>query len=187
MSVSGRNFTFILYPDESPPEWLLRMVMIRVPLVVSPLHSPDILEDDEDTDEEKQRHKKRHHHVMICFSGKRAKDQVDIDIIYWLRKQGIACTHCRKVSDKKAMQDYFCHIGYPEKEQFDKNQLIPLCGYDIYKLDDHDYTVEIIEFIQQNRMFRFHQLVDYAVKNKPEWVSTLMGRKAYSINRYLDD
>lgn len=185
--VTGRNYTFIIYPDESSPEWLIRLVMLRVPILVSPLHAPDVIAGDDDSDEEKKRHIKKHHHVMVCFSGKRSIDQVDVDIIMWLRKYSIACTFVKKVIDKKAMQDYFIHKGYPEKEQFDVKDLIPLCGYNLYKFDENDYTVEIIEFIQKNRMMHYHQLIDYAVKNKREWLQTLMGRKAYAIIRYLED
>ena len=37
----SRYFTFLLYPESIPEDWLLKLELIGVPMAISPLHDQD--------------------------------------------------------------------------------------------------------------------------------------------------
>ena len=56
-----RHWTFVLYPESAPENWIDFLQQLGLPCAFSPLHDKDI----NPTGEEK----KAHYHVLICFPG----------------------------------------------------------------------------------------------------------------------
>lgn len=54
----ARYFTFLLYPESIPNDWIYKLELIGVPIAVSPLHDKDL------SDVEGQKYKKAHYHVI---------------------------------------------------------------------------------------------------------------------------
>lgn len=177
MAKMARNFTAIVYPDESVANFLEVLSSVRVPILVSPIHHAV-----KDNGEEA----KPHRHIMLSFSGKKSVDSMN-HIHDYLVSQGVALTQFQNVTDKLAMESYFIHKGYPEKEQFEYKDLTALCGYKLnYSDEDTDYTLDILAWCNSAGCYSFPDVVDYAIWFMPEWIDTLMGRRAYAINKYLE-
>ena len=54
----ARYFTFLLYPESIPEDWLRELELIGVPMAISPLHDSD------KSNVEGQDYKKAHYHVI---------------------------------------------------------------------------------------------------------------------------
>ncbi|MGL5078618.1 MAG: Rep family protein, partial [Waterburya sp.] len=64
-----RNWSFIVYPDSAPKNWVEIIQEERVPFVVSPIH-------DSDVNELTGELKKAHFHVLITYSSVKTFEQV---------------------------------------------------------------------------------------------------------------
>ena len=60
-----RNWSFIIYPESAPQNWIEQLKGEMIPFAVSPLH-------DEDINEGTGEVKKAHLHILLCFEGKKS-------------------------------------------------------------------------------------------------------------------
>ena len=59
--VKKRNWTFVLYPESAPADWLEKLQLTGLQAEISPLHDKDINPDGTV--------KKAHYHIIVCYSG----------------------------------------------------------------------------------------------------------------------
>ena len=67
----ARYFTFLLYPESVPVDWIEKLELLSVPMAISPLHDLDEKEKDKLSEEELELvkkgvkvYKKPHYHVI---------------------------------------------------------------------------------------------------------------------------
>ena len=101
-----RNFSGVFYPESCPPDFQKVIEDFGVKCCLSPLHEPD--------DEQK----KSHYHIVFMFSGNKNIEQVR-QLMY---KLGSALV--QPVNDICSMVRYLVHKDNPEKQQFDKSEIV---------------------------------------------------------------
>lgn len=175
-----RNWTFIVYPDSAPENWIEILSEEQVPFVISPLHDKDVNADGEV--------KKPHWHVMLMFSSKKSLAQIQ-EIT-----QKINSPIPQKVNDVKAMSRYFLHLDNPEKYQYRKEDLKVYGGVNVDKYltsvseqKDERYQGirEMCQFVDDNGIIEFSDLMAYAMSNRDDWFALLCDNSAYVIGMYI--
>ena len=175
-----RNWTFIVYPESAPENWVEILKEEQVPFVISPLHDRDVNADGEV--------KKPHWHVMLMFSGKKSLKQIQ-EIT-----EKINSPIPQKVNDVKAMARYFLHMDNPEKYQYRKEDLRIYGGVDVEKYltsvseqknERYDGIREMCRFVDENGIVEFSDLMAYAMDNRSDWFELLCDNSAYVIGLYI--
>lgn len=175
----GRNFEFIVYPDSAPNNWIEYLNDLHLCWVKSPIHDKDI---NEDTGELK----KAHWHCVLAFAGKKSKEQIE----------EISCNlgsaPWRKVSNMRGMVRYLIHIDDPYKAQYKRSDIECYGGFDISSFFDiskserYQIISEMIDFINQNDIHSFRELMDYSrYAGKEEWFRALCDDSAYIMSMYI--
>lgn len=173
----SRNWTFVVYPDSAPEEWKLRLDEEHLQWVCSPLHDQDMSADGSP--------KKPHWHVMVLFSAVKTYEQAKAvaDLT--------AGTIPQAVKDKRAMIRYFVHMDNPEKAQYSVSELEPHGGADVAAdlqsaADRYLMIAEMMDFIDQNRITEFFELMQYARTSRgSDWFPLLCDSCSYVIGQYI--
>lgn len=175
-----RNWTFIVYPESAPENWIEILNGEQVPFAVSPLHDKDVNADGEV--------KKPHWHVMLMFSGKKSFTQIK-EITDKLNSPVP-----QKVNSTKAMARYFVHLDNPEKYQYRKEDIRVYGGAEIkqhltsaseQKNERYDGIREMCKFVDEHGIIEFSDLMAYAMDNKAEWFELLCDNSAYVMGAYI--
>ena len=162
MEDKNRHWTFVMYPDSLPENYLDILQQTGLEVAISPLHNKDL-------DNEKEL-KKAHYHVLLCFPGPTTYKKV-LSITSKLN-----ATVPQRVLSVKGIYRYFTHKDNPEKYQYDEQEIICLNGFDsenfvamttsqikmivreltdiILKQNILEY-VDLIDFLYTNEMFDF--------------------------------
>lgn len=173
-----RNWTFIVYPDSAPELWRSILDDYHVSWIESELHDKDINPDGTP--------KKPHWHVLMLFDGVQSFEQVE-EI-----SSKVNSARPEKVKSVKGLIRYFGHLDNPEKYQYGLSGIICHQGADIGEIllpsfmDKLNLTNEILDFIDENNIKYFNQVLNYARKNKFDtWFAFLTTPASYTINNYL--
>lgn len=171
---------------------------LKVSSCVSPLHDKDVNEINVETGEIE--YKKAHFHIVIDFgsgSNKTVSQMFDLiepireyisianldlidsstpDLKVQARIKLWKNENC--VKNMRSLLRYFKHLDNPEKVQYLEEDYHTFCGFDLDNriLNQEDSNViikDIKNFINNNEVYMFCDLVDYASENRPEWFSIL--------------
>ena len=71
----ARFFTFLLYPDSVPEDWISKLELLDVPIAISPLHDSD------KSSVEGQEYKKAHWHIIYVAKNPVTTDSVRVQKI----------------------------------------------------------------------------------------------------------
>lgn len=171
-----RNWTFIVYPDSAPKDWLKILHDEHVQGFVSPLHDKDCNPTGEV--------KKAHYHVMLIFSGNKSEKQVQeiSDLI-----SGVKVQSCK---DIRGMARYLCHLDNPEKYQYSIGEVVCLAGADYFShlesaSDTDQALAEIEDFIDKEDIVSYKQLCQYARIHRKDWYRVITSRRTLHISQYL--
>ncbi|MBU5670197.1 replication protein [Peptoniphilus sp. MSJ-1] len=174
-----RNWVFVVYPESLPEGWRDIIDGWHVPYLISPIHDMDKNPDGTV--------KKPHHHVLLMFSGLKTYQQI-VDLIKPLN--GPIPIMCQSV---KGMARYFAHIDNPEKHQYSVEDIIAGAGADLTELlkpssgDRYEMIGEMIQFINDNQVMEFEEIVIYAMNNKSStWFPLLCDNSAYIISSVIN-
>lgn len=152
--IKTRYWTFILYPESAPSDWLERLRATGVKISVSPLHNRDLTE--------KGELKKAHYHVLVCFNNPRPYESMKIltdELNQPIPKQ---------VNGNEGvyyLYEYFSHKNDLKKAQYDEKDIINLNGFNIidYRiLNDSELQalkIKIIDFIVERNIIEYSDLV----------------------------
>lgn len=165
---------------------------LGVPSCVSPLHSQDVNEIDVQTGETE--FKKWHFHFVLDFeNAKKSVSQVydllepirsylslpNLDFISseqdpMLEKYVKVFKNEIMVKNMRTLLRYFKHLDNPEKYQYIDENYRTFGGFDVdnrlYSQEDNMSIVkDILRFINQEDVYIFADLVDYALENNIEW------------------
>lgn len=175
-----RNWTFIVYPESAPENWIEILNAEQVPFAISPLHDKDVNADGEV--------KKPHWHVMLMYSNKKSFTQIK-EIT-----DKLSSPVPQKVSNIKGMARYFLHLDNPEKYQYRKEDIRVYGGAEIekhltsaseQKEERYDGIREMCKFVDEHGIIEFSDLMAYAMDNKTEWFELLCDNSAYVMGAYI--
>lgn len=139
-----RNFTFLIYPESAPVDWIEKLEKIGLPIAVSPLHDKDKIENERNL-ENLSGFKKAHYHCIYVANNPVTSDSVRRKL---QRKLGTKVVSKVKIVDNISnMYLYLTHESKDairkKKHVYDKKDIIHLNNFDIaryisYSKEDYD-------------------------------------------------
>lgn len=179
MNKRGREWSFVLYPESAPSDWLNRIRDLKVNVVISPLHDKDKAEGGNS-----EELKKAHYHILLSFGGLKSYEQVK-EIT-----DSLGQPIPQYVSNKTGMIRYFIHIDNPDKYQYKKEDIVTIGNVDLdlyFKLStdaELDIVDDILDYCEETNCNEFYEIVDYSRKNCREWFKYL-NKNAWLVKEYL--
>lgn len=153
-----RNWTFVLYPESAPADWLEKLKLSGLMSAISPLHDKDV----NPTGEKK----KSHYHVLLVYSGPTTYNAVA------KFTASLNATIPQALESVRGMYRYFSHKDNPEKYQYDENEITTVNGFNIADLVEltksevNQIKTNILRFIREVGIEEYSDLVDFLVDNE---------------------
>lgn len=173
-----RNWTFVLYEDSAPENWVELLDDEHIEWIESPWHDKDINADGEQ--------KKKHKHILLLFGGVKSYEQVK-EIT-----DRLSCPIPQRCHNAKAMVRYMAHLDNPEKAQYSPADIRGHGGVDVAEMlrpsSSERYTLirEMIAYIKEYNVIEFKDLMDYAAVNRfDDWFPLLCDNSAYVVGQYI--
>lgn len=175
--IRSRNWSFIIYPESAPQNWIEELKKELIPFAVSPLHNEDI---NEGTGELK----KPHYHILICYTSLKSFEQVK------RISDKLNAPIPQVVNSAKGLIRYFVHKDNPEKVQYKITDIYCYGDIDIvspFKTSSSRYEAikEMIQYIKDHNIKEFQDLMDYAMMEEEEWFRYLCDNSAYIVQEYI--
>lgn len=121
----SRYFTFLLYPESVPVDWIGKLELLNVPMAISPLHDLDEKEKDKLSEEEIEMvkkgvevYKKPHYHVIYIAKNPVTTDSVRVKIKRALGEKAISTV---KFINTSVLNTYL-YLTHESKDAKDKNK-----------------------------------------------------------------
>ena len=108
----SRYFTFILYPESIPTNWIQQLELLDVPMAISPLHDKDL------SNVEDQKYKKAHYHVIYVAKNPVTSESVRLKIKRLLGDKSIAKVQIVASS----MENMYLYLTHESKDAIAKNK-----------------------------------------------------------------
>lgn len=171
-----RNFACIVYPESAPDNWVDLLQDEFVPALISPLHDFDKNPTGE--------FKKPHYHIIIMFDSVKTCEQAK-EIFAKIGGVG-----CEVVNSIRGYARYLCHLDNPEKWQYSCDKVRCLCGVDYYNIiglatDKYQAIAEMIDFINENNIKSYKDLMTYCRFNNYGWFRVLCDNGTFVIKEFL--
>lgn len=172
-----RYWTFVLYPESAPENWLDILQKTGLEIAISPLHDKDKNPTGE--------LKKPHYHLVLCYEGPTTGSAVKrlIDDL----NQPIPLP----VDSVRGLYRYFTHRDNPEKYQYREKDIKTLNGFDISTyadLSSADKTkikLELTKFIREKELHEYSDFMDEVIDlEKPDYFMIASTNTVY-FNAYL--
>lgn len=174
----SNKWTFLLYQDSSPENYIDILEEMMIPYILSPWHDKDI---DKKTNEIKKTHK----HGALFFESLKSYSQVSALLTEKLNTPA----HIEMVHSPTGMLNYFTHATNPEKTAYNTEDIEYGAGFDINKFltdQNSDKAVaDIIDIIEGNNFKEFRDLVEYLKINNNAYLN-IVANKTYFFSKYLD-
>lgn len=174
----ARNWSWIVYPESAPENWITLLDEMGEKWIESPLH-------DKDVNETTNEIKKAHWHIIISFANKKSyKQMVGISKL-------LNAPEPKSIANLQGAVQYLWHRNNPEKYQYNKSDVVAHNGfkYRQYLTDigvDTDMILqEIIQWVQETGCSEYGDLVNYSVSEKfDDWFPTVR-RQTIFLTAYL--
>jgi hypothetical protein len=173
-----RNWTFVIYEDSAPENWVDILDEEHIEWIESPWHDEDVNANGEP--------KKKHKHIALFFGGVKSYEQVK-EITDKLNAPIPQRCH-----NAKAMVRYMAHLDNPEKAQYSVSDIKAHGGVDLAELlrpsSSERYTLigDMISYIRKNNVVEFQDLMDYALANEFDtWFPLLCDNSAFVVGQYI--
>lgn len=173
-----RNWTFVLYEDSAPDNWVNILDDEHIEWIESPWHDKDVNADGAP--------KKKHKHIALLFGGVKSYEQVK-EITDKLNAPIPQRCH-----NTKAMVRYMAHLDNPEKAQYSVSDIKAHGGVDLAELlrpsSSERYTIirDMISYVKSHNVSEFQDLMDYAAtEHFDDWFPLLCDNSAYVVNQYI--
>lgn len=173
----SNKWTFLIYQESAPSDYLNILEELHVPFILSPWHNRDVTVDGE--------LKKSHKHGALFFDSLKSYSQVSNLISQKLNGP----THVEIVMSPKGMYDYFTHAENPEKTMYNIEDIESGAGFELKQFlieqAPESFLADTIDLIEQHGFVEFEQLVTYARKNNAILLQLLVN-KTYFFSKLLD-
>ena len=174
----SNKWTFLLYKESAPDNYLETLEEIHVPFVLSPWH-------DKDVNKETGEFKKAHKHGAFFFDSLKSYSQVS----KLIKNKLNGPAHVEPVMSPKGLYDYFIHAENPDKTPYEIEDIESGCGFELDKFlvqqNTDDFTTKVIDTIERKDFTEFEELVWYARDNNTALLELIIER-TYFFARYLD-
>lgn len=173
-----RNWSFIVYPDSAPKNWVEIIQEERVPFVVSPIH-------DSDVNELTGELKKAHFHVLITYSSVKTFEQVKE------LTDSLKSTIPQKCKSVKGSVRYMAHLDNPDKAQYEIKDIVGYNGFDVMAqirtaTDRYVMISEMADYVESNDIIEFADLFNYARLNRfDDWFPLLCDNSAFIMGQFI--
>ena len=134
----ARFFTFLLYPDSVPADWVNRLELLDVPIAISPLHDLD------KSGVDGQEYKKAHWHVIYVAKNPVTTDSVRVKIKRLLGSESVS--HVQVVST--SMENMYLYLTHESKDAIAKNKHV-YNKQDIIHLNNFDIDRYIVLDVEE--------------------------------------
>lgn len=175
----SKNWVAIFYPESLPSDWLIRCRELRTDVIISPLHDKDLLEDGT--------LKKAHYHVIFKFSSNKSFEQVKTML------EPFNCPQPQKVANMKGQVRYLVHIDDPQKHRYNVEDIQIIGNVDITpyfqisQTDRYSLIAEMMDFVSDNFLTEFYQLMNYARKHRSnDWFPLLCDNSAFVMDKFIN-
>lgn len=163
----GRQFTFLLYPENLPKDWETRLRELDIPIAISPLHDKDI-------DTKMGGFKKKHYHGICIYKNPITQDGMTLKLNRALAHDG--CKNCVPkvqflVKGIQSTYLYLTHESESAKEEgkhvYDASKIKLFNNFDISRYvvldasEKEDLLQDLITIIYQNDLTNVFQLFGY--------------------------
>lgn len=181
LSTQIRNYAFMLYPDsvdfEKFCELLNNIADSRRCFLISPLHDKDKFDDGT--------LKKPHYHVL-CMHNKNTNTTVK-QAKNFGKLNGLVGLEI--VHSKLKYARYLCHLDNKDKEKYSPDNVRSF-GCDYLKIignisDNLEDMKIIIDFINEQDILFYSDLVDYCRENNDAWFRQIMGGATFQLEKYI--
>lgn len=173
--IKKRYWTFILYPESAPDNWLEILQLKGLEFAISPLHDKDINPTGE--------LKKAHYHLILHYNGpttyscvKNLTDQLNQPIP-------------QPVESPQGIYRYFTHKDNPDKFQYNSNDIKLYNGFDIetcLSSTDIIKNIKEIQFIiNEKNINEYSSLLDYLICHDNNDLYFTACTKSILFNTYL--
>lgn len=173
-----RNWTFLVYPESVSENWRDTLDQLCIKWCESPLHDKDLNENGEP--------KKPHVHILLTFNNVKTYEAVS------KITESINGTIPQHVQSVQGMVRYFAHLDNPSKFQYNVSDIVAHCNFDLaLALKANTSTRyalirDMRNFIRENNIIHFSDLVDYAIENEYEsWFPLLCDNSAFILKEYI--
>lgn len=174
----SNKWTFLIYEESTPSNYLEILEEIHVPFILSPWHNVDI-------NRETGEFKKSHKHGALFFDTLKSYTQVSELLTEKLNSPA----HVEIVMSPKGMYDYFTHAENPEKTLYNVEDIESGSGFELGKFlmeqNSDEFLNEVIDIIEDNDFSEFEDLVRYA-RNNHSLLLSLIIDKTYFFSKFLD-
>lgn len=157
-TVKKRNWTFVLYPESAPPDWVEQLKQSGLLCAVSPLHDKDTNPTGEP--------KKAHHHIVLVYSGPTTYNAV---AKFTAR---LNATIPQDLESVRGMYRYFTHKDNPEKYQYDEGDILCINGFNIADLVEltksevNEIKMRILQIIRGADIVEYCDLINFLIDNE---------------------
>ncbi|HFI0787518.1 TPA: replication protein [Streptococcus suis] len=174
----SNKWTFLLYQESAPENYLEILEEMHVPFVLSPWH-------DKDVNRQTGEIKKSHKHGALFFDSLKSYSQVSELLTGKLNTP----SHVEIIMSPKGMYDYFIHAENPDKTPYKLEDIESGCGFELDKFllsNTNDlFLATIIDLIEEYNFTEFKTLVNFARDKEPMLLSLIVD-KTYFFAKYLD-
>lgn len=179
MSLKGRNWAFVVYPESLPSNWEEIISETGLPMAFSPLHDQDVNPNGEK--------KKPHYHVICYYENATTSKAVKENVCDKLNG-----TIPIKLESMVGMYRYHLHLDNPEKFQYDDRERRFFNGFDVNKVDSLTYTeiskllINIQEFIRKEHIIEYSDLLDILLDNELFQMLDVARNHTLLLNTYIN-
>ena len=157
----ARYFTFLLYPESIPEDWIEKLELLGVPIAISPLHDKDL------SDVKGQKYKKAHYHVIYV-----AKNPVTVDSVRKRIQRALGNKSISMVQIViQSIENMYLYLTHESKDAiaknkhiYDKEDIKLLNNFDIDRYitldveDKDDLLNEVCDMIDEHDLANMREL-----------------------------
>lgn len=188
----GRNFNFIVYPDDLPENWVELLDNTRIRWIEGPLHDKDVFtaEDEAKNEEHKAgQTKKIHKHCLAMFESVKTVKQV-VEFfkgIFGESETGsiIGIPTPELTADRSGSVRYMAHLDHPSKAQYDVADIIGHNGADPQEIIRFSLSEQLNKMREMESYIDMHNicyLTDFTSQirdDRPDWYQIVATKNTY--------
>lgn len=174
--VKKRNWSFVLYPESAPDDWLDILQKTGLQGAISPLHDKDVNATGE--------LKKAHYHIILCYPGPTTYNVVKSLTVETLGQ--VIPEPCESV---RGYFRYFTHRDNPEKAQYSGQDIQTFNGFSILdeltKSEIGEIKRSIMRIVMGNDITEYADLMEMLLESEMNMEYDVASNNTLFFDRYI--